>query len=96
MGIESKQVQYAKELDDVGVLLVTFADTVKQGKPLAGVVDELVSAIEGIGEVDEELAANRRVALSTLGARLGELIDALLAPKAPGKPAEPEKDGDVV
>ena len=86
--IIDREVKVAKELDDVAILLVQLVDTIKQGKELTEVVDELVNALNGFDQVDDELAANRKVALQTIGSRLFELVDVILT-KAPVEVEDP-------
>lgn len=84
--IQNKQVAFAKEVDDFGVLLVGIATDVKAGKPvgevLTSAVAKVVEALAGIDQVDDELSENRKVTFQTVGYRLGELLDVVLSPKA--------------
>lgn len=90
MAIENKQVQVAKEVDDVCELLVKVVSDVRAGKPVADIVSgsvaPLVQALSGVDQVGAELQANRKVALATVGSRLGELVDAILGPDVPANP----------
>jgi len=85
--IQSKTVEYAKEIDDCAVLLVKLVSDIKAGKPLqevgSGAVAPLVDALAGVDQVGEEVKANRKVALQTIGYRTGELTDAILGQPEP-------------
>ena len=82
MAIETKQVEYAKEADEVLALVVALVKDIKAGKEVAdiasGRLPDLMVAISGFDAIGDEVAANRKVLLSTLGSRMGELTDALL------------------
>ncbi len=83
MGKEIRQVEVSKELDDVLALLIVVARDVRAGKSVAEIaadaLSKLVDAAAGIDQVSAEVAADRKVALQTIGYRTGELADALLA-----------------
>lgn len=80
--IETKQVQYAKELDDALALVVTVVQQLRAGKSAADIISQdiplLVNAISGLDQVDAELQANFEVAVATIGGRFGELVAAFL------------------
>lgn len=82
MGVQIKQVEFSKELDDAMALVVAIVRDVKAGKPVAdiatGNLQAFVEAMSGIDQVPAELAENRRAALQTIGYRTGELTDAFL------------------
>jgi len=81
MAIEKREMEIAKELDDVGALIVELVKTIKNKGDLTENIGELIQAINGVDEVDDEMAANRKVAMQTIGARVLELVDVFL-PKA--------------
>jgi hypothetical protein len=87
MGIESRQLQVAKEVDDVALLLVQLVGDIKAGKSApeiaSGVVAKLVDALAGVDKIGAEVESNRKAVLATIGYRVGELADAVLAPSAP-------------
>jgi len=88
MAIESKSVEYAKEIDDVMVLFVEVVKNRKAKAALTDLIDELMTALAGIDQVDDEFIGNRKVALQTVGYRTGELTDAFLPVAAePSAPA---------
>lgn len=89
--IQDVQVKVAKEVDDVGALLVTIVADIRAKKPIseiaADALPKLIAAIDGVEQIPAELVASRKVVLSTIGARLGELTDAILGqPTAPVTP----------
>lgn len=83
MAIEKKEVSYAKELDDCMVLVVELIKDIKAKKGVSELMSEnlgnLIAAIGGIDQVAGELESNKEVALETIGFRVGELSNALLA-----------------
>lgn len=82
MAIEKRECEVAKEVDDVLKLVVELVADLKAGKDVAAITSEnlsgLMLAIEGINQVGDEISSNRKVVLSTVGARAGELADAIL------------------
>lgn len=82
MAIQKREVEYAKEVDDVAVLLVKIVEMAKAGMSVveigAGAVTPLIDAVANIQGVGEEIAANKKVAISTIGYRVGEIAGALL------------------
>jgi hypothetical protein len=92
----SKQVDYMKELDEAMVFFIAVTKDAKAGKSAAEIgaaeLPKFLAAIQGIDQMDDEIAQDRKVALQTIGYRLGELIDALLGKSvAPAIPkADPE------
>jgi hypothetical protein len=80
--IESKQVEYAKELDDALALVVELVKDLKAKKSVTEIAAEnlpnLMSAFAGIEQVGAELAANKAVVFQTVGYRTGELAGALI------------------
>lgn len=82
MAIQDIQVKRAKEVDDVAKLLVDLVYDLRAKKDVSALMAEnvagLMAALADVDQVDDELRANRQVALATLGARLGELFDAIL------------------
>ena len=82
MGIQTKQVEYAKEIDDVLVLVVELVKDIKAKKDMSALAAEnlpnLMNAIGGLDQVGDEFK-NKQVVLSTVGYRVGELGGALIA-----------------
>ena len=85
--IAKREVEYAKELDDVAALLVHVVKEAKAGKPAAeiasGSVAKLIDALAGVDQLPEEFK-HRGIVFSTLGYRIGELSDAILGEKPTG------------
>lgn len=81
MAIETKQVEVAKEMDDVMVLVCTLVRDIKAKKSPAelasGNLKNLMDAISGLDQIAEE-ATHKKVALQTIGYRVGDLADALI------------------
>lgn len=86
MGIQTRQESFAKELDDVLLLIVNIIKKVKAGTPIsdiaAGELQDLVNAVAGVDQVTAEFNESPEVALRTATARIGELIAALVVKKA--------------
>jgi len=82
MAIEKKEIEYAKEMDDLGHALVELVRDIKAKKDIAQIAGEniptIMDALAGIDKVDDELKANRTVAIQTIGRHLGGLVDAVL------------------
>ena len=74
--IEKREVEFAKEIDDVAVLLVELVKDIKAKKGAAEIAGEnvknLMDAIAAFDQIPAE-AKNKLVALQTLGYRTGEL-----------------------
>lgn len=82
MPILKREVDYAKEIDDVPVLLIGIVKDVKAGKPAAEVllnaIPKLSDALSALDQADDEFKLNRKAALQTVLFRAGELVDVLL------------------
>lgn len=80
--IESKQVEYAKELDDALVLAVELFKDIKAKKDAGAIASEnlplLMNAFNGLDQVDDEFKANKAAAINAIALRVGELIGVLL------------------
>lgn len=80
--IEKKEVEFAKEIDDAAKLLVDLVYDIRAKKDLSAIAAEnlkgLMDTISNVDQVDDEVAASRRVALATIGYRIGELADAIM------------------
>lgn len=88
MSIQKKEVEFAKEIDDVGAFLEQIVVDAKNGKSIAeiaaGALTGLVNAVSGIDQADDEAKANLKVALQTIGSRLGGIAAVLVSPKSGG------------
>ena len=80
--IKDKNVKYAKEIDDVLVLIEEAIYNRKNKGKLSELLPALMEAIGGIEDIDDEVAENRRAVLSTIGYRLGTIANAVLKPVA--------------
>lgn len=80
--IEQKQIDVAKELDEVMLLIVGLVGDIKAkkspGEIAAGRLGDLMNALGGMDQLDDEMRLNRKAALGVIGLRMGELADALL------------------
>jgi phosphoglycerate dehydrogenase-like enzyme len=80
--IAKKEVEYAKEIDDVMVMIIELVKDLKAKKGVAELAAEnlpnLMNAMSGLDQLDEELAASKSVAMSTIGFRVGELAGELV------------------
>lgn len=80
--IQPKQVQIAKELDDVLSLVVELVKDLKAKKGIAELASEnlpgLMAAMSGIDQVGDELKLNRKEAVQTVALKVSELVEALL------------------
>ena len=79
--IAQKEVSYAKEIDDVLVLVVELVKDIKAKKGVSEIASEnianLMAALSGIDQANEEMK-NKAVVLQTIGYRLGDLAAALV------------------
>lgn len=80
--IAKREVEYAKEVDEVMALFVAVVKNRKNKEDLSKLMGDFTNAIVGLDQVDDELAANRKATLQTVGYRTGELVDAFLSPAA--------------
>lgn len=78
MGIEKKEVEYAKEIGDVVAFFPKLLAAIKKKEDYTALMPALISAVDKVTEVDDEFKANRKAALATVGYHSGELIDVLL------------------
>lgn len=85
--IKERTVMYAKELDDVMVLIVELVKVIKNKGDYTELMDELINAINGIDEIDEEYKENLIVAIQTITHRTAEIADVFI--KKEEKPVEP-------
>jgi hypothetical protein len=75
--IMEKTVQYAKEIDDVMMLVVELLKDVKAGKGALEIGAEnlplLMQAVAGAEQIKDELAMNKEVVLQTIGSQVGSI-----------------------
>ena len=86
MGIEQKELKYAKEIGDVMVLAVELIKDLKAKKDMASVAAEnlplLMAAVDKADQIDDEVAADKDAVLATVGYHVGELAGAFLKKEA--------------
>jgi hypothetical protein len=80
--IETKQVQIAKEVDEVFVFLIELVRDLKAKKSITDIAAEnlpaLMQAMSGLDQIDDEVSKDKFVVGQTAGYRLGELTAVLL------------------
>ena len=84
--IESQNLLVAKELKDVAVLLKDIVACIKAKGDYAKLLPELITAIDGLGQIDDEFKANLEVCFATMGYELLQ-IPAILMKKVEVIPA---------
>lgn len=86
MAVVKKDVEIAKEVDDVLGLVVHIIQEAKAGKDvgsiMAGSVQKLIDAVSGVDQVAVELESARKAVYNTAALRLADVVDALLPKKA--------------
>jgi hypothetical protein len=82
MTIGTKELPYAKETGDVAVLLVNVVSSIKAKGDYMALIPQLVAAVDGAPQIDDEAAESKKVVAATLGYHLGELVEAITAKKA--------------
>lgn len=84
--IIDKNVKVAKETSEVMDLLVTLVKDIKAKKTASQIagdtLSKLMTAIEGIDQVDDEAKENLSVMLATVGYSTGDLAGALIGPSS--------------
>lgn len=84
MSIVKMEKPFAKEADDVGVMLVSIVKAIKAKKPAmeiaAGELQHLMDAIAGVDQVVAEGKENPEVMAATIGYHVGAIPGILLAP----------------
>lgn len=82
MALVKKEVEIAKELDDVMALVVELVKDIKAGKGAAELASEnignLMTAVSGIDQVQDELKLNKQAAVQGVALRVAELVSVLL------------------
>lgn len=85
MAIEKKEIDFAKELGDVMALLTEIVKHFKAGKKpaeLPELLDELVTAVTGIDQLDDELKENQKAAIATVLLGANDIVDIFLKKEA--------------
>lgn len=82
MAIQSMEKPFAKEVDDVGVMLVNIVKAIKEKKPAMEIVGaelkDLMDAINGIDQLPAEAKENLEVFTATIGYHTGAIPGILL------------------
>jgi hypothetical protein len=74
MAIEKKEIEYAKQLDDVFELVVELMKVVRAKGNYAELVDELIDAVTGVDEIKDEVK-NLSAVAHTAMPRVFEIIE---------------------
>lgn len=86
VAIVKREIVVAKEIDEVMVFLEAVLVDAKAGKSAqeigAGNLTKFLAAVQGLDQVDDEVKANRKAALQTIGMHMGTIADLLLSPSA--------------
>lgn len=78
MSIVKKEIDYAKEIGDVFLLVEEVIKVIKKKGDYMSLIDELVAAVDGVSGVEDELKANQKAAIQTASYHLGAVVDALI------------------
>lgn len=81
MAIVKKEIDYAKEIGDVGAALEELVRVIKDKAPWNEAMDEVVAAIEGVSDIDDELEADPDAAYRTMGYHSAGMVNKLLKKK---------------
>jgi hypothetical protein len=76
--IIEKNVKIAKELDDVFVLIEKLAVTIKTKGDYLALMPELINAISGVDQLDDEFKADIEAFINTAILRTNSIIWALV------------------
>lgn len=80
--IEKKELDIAKEADDVMLALIHVIKELKAGQDVMSVASsslpKLIDAVSGVDQLDDEWKENRAALIGTAAYRLGELVDSLI------------------
>ena len=82
--IIKKEVEYAKEAGDIMALAVAVVKHFKDGKSVAQateLLDELMIAVNGVDQIDDEWAASKSAVLNAVLLGASEMTEALMAKK---------------
>ena len=73
--IEKREINIAREIDDVFVLVIEVIKVVRNGGEYTNLIDELINAVNGIDDIPEELKDLKAV-INTVGVRVGDIVEA--------------------
>lgn len=72
--IEVVEVKRAKEINDVMNLVVEVIKVVKAKGDYTELLDELIAAIDGVGEIGSEIKEDLAACINTVGGRAGDIV----------------------
>ena len=72
--IEQVEVKRAKEINDVMTLIVELVKVIKTKGDYTSLMDELIDAIDGVGEISTEIKEDLATCINTVGGRAGEIV----------------------
>lgn len=78
MGLVKKEVEICKETQEVLELLVGIVKCIKKKEDWTSLVDELVSAVEGMSEIPDEVKSTKEF-ISTIGLSVADFVEAFSA-----------------
>lgn len=81
MAIIKKEIDYAKEIGDVFELVEGIVKTIKEKGDYMELLPKLISAVEGVGEIDDEFEASKKAAIQTALVHAGSIVDILIFKK---------------
>ena len=84
--IKDVTVKRAEETNDVMELFVEAIKVIRNGGDYASLLDELIAAINGATEIDDEFAEDMAVAINTVGGRSGDIVAAFKKIEVPAEP----------
>ena len=73
--LEERMLKIAKETDDVIVCAVELVKCIKKKGDYASLVDDLIVAVDGVGQISEEMKHTKEF-INTIGSRIGDFVDA--------------------
>ena len=80
--IIKKEIDYAKEIGEVFVLVEGIVSAIKNKDDYMTLLPKLVSAVEGVPDVDDEFEQNRKAAIQTATYHVGGVVDIFMPEKA--------------
>ena len=82
--IVKKEIDYAKETGEVLVLVKKVVKHFKEGGDIAGataLLPDLMTAVQGVDQIDDEAAANLEAVIATASYHVGEIVGVLIKKK---------------
>lgn len=72
--IEKKEIDYAKELGDIFDLVGQILMAIKNKTGYEALIPALITAVDGIGQIDDEFKANLKAAINTAQLKVVDII----------------------